>query len=118
MQLDRADFVEPERPWLVTVFASSACLACRGTWSKAELLASEAVAVQEVDSIRDQDLHDRYRVDAVPMVLVADAEVRCGGPSSAKPTATDLWAAPSPNCANPARCPRAAPTLSDAGRRT
>lgn len=93
VQLDRADFVEPERPWLVTVFASSTCLACRGTWAKAELLASEAVAVQEVDSIRDQDLHDRYRVDAVPMVLVADAEGRVRRSFVGEPTATDLWAA-------------------------
>lgn len=92
-QLDRRDFEGADRPWLVTVFASSTCLACRGTWAKAELLRSDAVAVQEVDSITDKALHDRYRIEAVPMVLVADDAGRVRRSFVGEPTATDLWAA-------------------------
>ncbi|MCB0978673.1 MAG: hypothetical protein KDB02_14570 [Acidimicrobiales bacterium] len=93
VQLDRADFDHPERPWLVTVFASSTCLACKGTWAKAEVLESSAVAVQSLDNVVDKDLHDRYRVDAVPMVLIADETGRVLRSFIGEPTATDLWAA-------------------------
>lgn len=92
-QLDRADFDRPEAPWLVTVFSSATCLSCQGTWAKAELLASDAVAVQEVEAIERKDLHERYGVDAVPMVLVADADGAVQRSFVGPPTATDLWAA-------------------------
>ncbi len=77
----------------MTVFASSTCLACRGTWEKAELLRSDVVAVQELDSIEAKHLHDRYGVDAVPMVLIADATGAVRRSFVGEPTATDLWAA-------------------------
>ncbi len=92
-QLDRADFVRPEAPWLVAVFSSATCLACQGTWDKAQLLDSDAVAVQEVEAIAHRDLHQRYQVDAVPMVLVADASGAVRRSFVGPPTATDLWAA-------------------------
>lgn len=92
-QLDRRDFDRPETPWLVTVFSSATCLACQGTWAKAQLLDSDAVAVQEVDAVKDKALHDRYGVEAVPMVLVADASGVVLRSFVGPPTATDLWAA-------------------------
>lgn len=92
-QLDRADFERPDAPWLVTVFSSATCLSCQGAWAKAEVLASDAVAVQEVEAIERKDLHDRYRVDAVPMVLVADSAGTVMRSFVGPPTATDLWAA-------------------------
>ncbi|MEO6629905.1 MAG: hypothetical protein ABIP03_15205, partial [Aquihabitans sp.] len=55
-QLDRDDFDRPDAPWLVTVFTSSTCLACDGTWTKAEILESPMVAVQHVDSVDRKDL--------------------------------------------------------------
>ena len=91
--LDRNDFDRADAPWLVAVFSSATCLSCRGTWAKAELLSSEAVSVQEVEAIERKDLHDRYRVDAVPMVLVADAAGTVKRSFVGPPTATDLWAA-------------------------
>ncbi len=91
--LDRTDFDRADAPWLVAVFSSATCLSCQGTWAKAELLASDAVAVQEVEAIERKDLHDRYRVDAVPMVLVADAAGAVKRSFIGPPTATDLWAA-------------------------
>lgn len=93
VQLDRQDFDRPEAPWLVAVFSSATCLSCQDAWAKAELLASDAVAVQDVEAVARKDLHDRYHVDAVPMVLVADAEGAVRRSFIGAPTATDLWAA-------------------------
>ena len=91
--VDRADFDRPDSPWLVAVFSSSTCLACQETWDKAAVLASDAVAVQEVEAVRDRALHERYGIDAVPLVLIADADGVVQGHFVGPPTATDLWAA-------------------------
>ena len=92
-QLDRADFVRPEAPWLVAVFTSATCDSCAGTASKAAILASREVAVQEVEVGGRRDLHQRYAVDAVPTLVVADAEGVVRASFVGQPTATDLWAA-------------------------
>ena len=91
-QLDRADFAEAATPWLVVVFTSSTCDACALVSAKAEALASPEVAVQVVAYPEQRPLHDRYRIEAVPTLVLAD---RAGvvryhhlGPI----TATDLWA--------------------------
>jgi hypothetical protein len=60
---------------------------------KASVLASKEVVVQEAEYVRDRKLHDRYGIDAVPALVIADSQgvVQFGhlGPVSA----TDLWAA-------------------------
>jgi hypothetical protein len=93
VQLDRADFDRPEAPWLVAIFTSHTCGSCADVVSKAAVLAAGDVAVVEVPFQERPDLHTRYAVDAVPALVVADADgvVRTGflGPV----TATDLWAA-------------------------
>ncbi|HWJ62586.1 MAG TPA: thioredoxin domain-containing protein [Acidimicrobiales bacterium] len=91
--LNRADFDRPDAPWLVVLFSSSTCLACRGTAAKAELLASDEVAYQEVDHLERRDLHDRYGVDAVPLLLLVDPVGSVRRSFVGEPTATDLWAA-------------------------
>jgi hypothetical protein len=92
-QLDRADFARPEAPWLVVVFSSSTCHSCEDMVRKARVLESPAVAVQDVEATAQAGLHKRYRIDAVPISVVADSfgVVRAAfvGPASA----TDLWAA-------------------------
>lgn len=92
-QLDRSDFSSASAPWLVVAFTSSTCSTCGDVWRKASVLASKEVAVQEVEFARDRALHDRYNIDAVPALVIADSRgvVRFGhlGPLSA----TDLWAA-------------------------
>ena len=92
-QLDRTDFARPEAPWLVAVFTSATCESCAGTASKAAVLASADVAVQEVEVGDRRDLHRRYAVDAVPTLVVADAEGVVRASFVGQPTATDLWAA-------------------------
>lgn len=92
-QLDRADFDSPGTPWLVVVFSSTTCLSCGATWDKARHLASAAVAVQDVEVGARADLHDRYGIEAVPTVVVADTDGVVRASFLGPPTATDLWAA-------------------------
>ena len=91
-QLDRDDFARPDAPWLVALFSSDSCLACQGTWEKVVLVESEAVAVQDVSFQDERALHERYRIDAVPLVLVADADGVVRSSFVGPPSAADLWA--------------------------
>ena len=90
-QLDRADF--PGDNWLVAVFTSESCSTCADVVRKAEVVGSDAVTVSTASFQSRRDLHERYDIDAVPSLLIADPEgiVHRGfiGPI----TATDLWAA-------------------------
>lgn len=92
-QLDRADFARPDAPWLLAVFTSATCDSCRGTIDKARVLDCDDVAVVEVEVGARKDLHDRYGIDAVPLLIVADAEGVVRASFVGPPTATDLWAA-------------------------
>jgi hypothetical protein len=92
-QLDRRDFARAEAPWLVVVFTSSTCDSCAGATAKARVLESPQVAVEDV-AVQDRpDLHRRYGIDAVPLLVVADAEGVVRASFVGPPTATDLWAA-------------------------
>lgn len=92
-QLDRTDFDRPDTPWLVAVFTASTCSTCQGMWQKAVPLQSDQVVVQQLEVTEHRDLHQRYGIDGVPLIVIADHEgvVRASfvGPA----TATDLWAA-------------------------
>ena len=92
-QLDRADFPEPGAPWLVAVFTSAACEACAATVTKAQALASPSLAVAEVELGAEPGLHRRYAVDAVPLLVLADAEGVVRASFVGPPSATELWAA-------------------------
>ncbi len=91
-QLDRADFDRPDAPWLVAVFSSASCLSCRGTWAKAEQLASAEVAVEEVEAGARAELHQRYGIDAVPCLVVADHAGVVRASFLGEPSSADLWA--------------------------
>lgn len=92
-QLDRSDFPSPEVPWLVAVFTSATCQSCADALARANVLASDAVAVAEAEYTARGDLHKRYRIDAVPTVVVADAEGVVQASFVGPPSAADLWAA-------------------------
>lgn len=92
-QLDRDDFDNPRSPWLLAVFTSADCDSCAAAIQKANVLASEDVTVQDVEATARRDLHDRYGIDAVPLVLLADASGVVRKHFAGPPTATDLWAA-------------------------
>lgn len=103
-QLDRGDFDSPDAPWLVAVFTSSTCNACADVADKAAVLATSQVAVQRIDYVDHKDLHARYRIEAVPTLVIADDKgvVRNGflGPVKAQ----DLWAAVA-ECREPGSTP-------------
>jgi hypothetical protein len=92
-QLDRADFDRPDASWLVAVFSSATCDVCHSVVDKAQVLESPEVAVVNVEYLSARKLHEKYSIEAVPTVVIADANGvnRAGfiGPMSA----TDLWAA-------------------------
>jgi hypothetical protein len=90
-QLDRNDFDRPGAPWLVVVFSSDTCLSCADTRAKAAELASAEVAVQDVEVTARPDLHRRYEVDSVPMVVIADADGAVRASFVGPPRAADLW---------------------------
>lgn len=110
-QLDRSDFAGAG--WLVAVFTSDTCSSCADVVRKAEVVACDNVAVDVVPYQSRRDTHERYSIDAVPCLVIADPAgvVQRGfvGPV----TATDLWAAvaearepgsidPDGNCTGPA----------------
>jgi hypothetical protein len=103
-QLDRGDFVSPTAPWLVAIFTSSTCDACADVTNKALVLASSEVAVQRIDYVDDPGLHKRYKVEAVPTLVIVDqrgvVQKSFLGPMKAQ----DLWAAVA-ECREPGSTP-------------
>jgi hypothetical protein len=91
--VDRADFDRPDAAWLVVVFSSDTCLSCADTRAKAAQLASADVAVQDVEVAARPDLHRRYDIDSVPLIVVADADGAVRASFVGPPSAADLWAA-------------------------
>jgi hypothetical protein len=96
IQLDRFDFNRPDAAWLVAVFTSSTCETCEGVAAKANALDAGGfgpVVVQTIEVGAEPELHRRYGVDAVPLVLVVDSEGVVAKHFLGPVTATDLWAA-------------------------
>ncbi len=92
-QLDRRDFERPDAPWLVAVFTSATCHTCADVVSKATVLESADVAVTDVEWQSHRDVHDRYHIDGVPLLVIADAAGVVRRSFAGPVTATDLWAA-------------------------
>ena len=92
-QIDRSDFARPDAPWIVLAFTSATCQTCSDIERKVRVLETNSVAIQILEYTAQRDLHERYKIDAVPTVLMADAngvvQANFLGPVSA----TDLWAA-------------------------
>lgn len=79
-QLDRQDFPRPDAPWLFVLFSSRTCDSCGAMVARVCGLESDAVATIQVEAKANKALHDRYRIEGVPMVVLADADgvVRAG----------------------------------------
>jgi hypothetical protein len=92
-QLDRDDFDGVARRWLVAVFTSRTCESCGRATAKASVLASANVAYVEVPYQERKDLHDRYAIDTVPTIVIADEAGVVRASFIGVPSATDLWAA-------------------------
>ena len=73
-QVDRADFQRPGAPWLVAVFSSATCGGCSTAVDRAQGLASADVVVEDVEFTERRDLHERYNIETVPMLVIADRQ--------------------------------------------
>ena len=89
--LDRGSFDRPDAPWLVAVFTSSTCDTCALVSEKAQALESDAVVVQELEAKRDRAVHDRYGVDAVPLLVIADQTGAVRAHFFGPVSAADMW---------------------------
>ena len=90
-QLDRRDFPRPDAPWLVVLFTSKNCDSCAGLLDKAAPLASDQVSVAEVEYFSQPELHRRYRIEAAPITVIADADGVTRASFVGAFPATDLW---------------------------
>jgi hypothetical protein len=79
-QVHRRDLDDGTRPWLVALFSSRSCASCRAVEEAIAGLSDPEVAIRQVVYEDEPDLHARYRVPGVPLLLVADADgvVRAG----------------------------------------
>ena len=91
-QLDRADFDAPGE-WLVVTFTSATCTTCADVKRKAAVLASREVSVFDAEYSTHVELHKRYKIDAVPTLVIADREGVVKASFLGPVSATDLWAA-------------------------
>lgn len=90
-QLDRSDF--PGAGWLVAVFTSDTCSTCEDVVRKAQVVGCDEVEVSIATFQARRDLHERYAIDAVPCLVIADGDGVVHGGFLGPVTATDLWAA-------------------------
>jgi hypothetical protein len=91
-QLDRADFDAPGE-WLVVTFTSATCSTCADVKRKAAVLASREVSVFDADYTTHREIHQRYKIDAVPTLVIADRAGVVKASFLGPVSATDLWAA-------------------------
>ena len=105
-QLARPDFPRPGAPWLVAYFSSETCASCQGLGPKVAVLESAEVATCEVEFASQREMHDRYDVSAIPMILVANADGVVLRAFVGSTSATDLWAALA-ECREPGSTPEA-----------
>lgn len=90
-QLDRSDF--EGSGWLVAVFTSDTCSTCADVVHKAEVVACDDVTVSIASFQQRREVHERYDIDAVPCLVIADGDGVVHGGFLGPVTATDLWAA-------------------------
>ena len=77
--LVRADFPEPDKPWLLAVFTANKCRSCDTVWDEAQKLvaaepAASRVSLAKIESPSHKKLHRRYGIEAVPLTVAADKD--------------------------------------------
>ena len=70
--LSREDFRFTNEPWLVVIFSSESCETCKPLVAESMKLSSLGIAIQEIAVETNKDLHEKYGIDAVPMLLLVD----------------------------------------------
>ena len=93
LHLRRDDFLHPDAPWLVVLFSSGSCEVCRSVWERVQIVEHAEVAVHNVDAAEDRQLHARYKIDAVPLVVIVDRDGAVQKHFLGPLNAADLWGA-------------------------
>ena len=70
--LSREDFGFTNESWLVVIFSSESCETCKPLVAESMKLSSLGIAIQEIAVETNKDLHEKYSIDAVPMLLLVD----------------------------------------------
>ena len=70
--LSREDFWFTNESWLVVIFSSESCETCKPLVAESMKLSSLGIAIQEIAVETNKDLHEKYGIDAVPMLLLVD----------------------------------------------
>lgn len=70
VRLEPADLGLSPSEWTLVVFTDSECASCASTVAAAREMTAGRVALVEVDYRVRSDLHEKYRVDAVPTLLL------------------------------------------------
>jgi hypothetical protein len=93
-QLDRADFPDAiGHEWLLVAFTSASCHTCADMLAKARVVQSRSVAVLDVEFTAARELHRKYAIEAVPMLVLADTDGVVRASFIGRASATDVWAA-------------------------
>jgi len=96
-QIDPTDLVggsyTTSSSWSIAIFTSASCHVCSDVVAKARVLQSSQVRVIEFEYGAHRAMHDKYRIDAVPTLVVLDSEGVVRRHFLGPVTATDLWAA-------------------------
>ena len=74
IQIDRKDFNQPEISQLVVLFSSQTCDSCNKVRELIRSIPVDSVCIQEVQFPKQRNIHERYGIDSVPIILVANAD--------------------------------------------
>ena len=74
IQVDRNDFDMPDMQWLLVFFSSESCSSCIQVREILSGIPMNSIHIQEVSFPQGKNLHNRYAINSVPIVLIANLE--------------------------------------------
>ena len=74
IQVDRNDFNMPDMKWLLVFFSSESCSSCIQVREILSEIPLNSIHIQEVSFPQEKNLHTRYAINSVPIVLIANLE--------------------------------------------
>tara|TARA_B100001029_G_C14996977_1_gene415620 strand:+ start:304 stop:711 length:408 start_codon:yes stop_codon:yes gene_type:complete len=74
VQVDRNDFDLPDMKWLLAFFSSESCSSCIQVREILNKITLNSIHVQEISFPREKNLHTRYAINSVPIVLIANLD--------------------------------------------
>jgi hypothetical protein len=87
----RDDFPRGDVPWLALLFTSRDCAGCEPMAARLAPLESPTLAVVVCEFHDQRALHERYRIDSVPYLVVADADGAVRASFLGTATSDEIW---------------------------